>query len=327
MVVVPMADEYYARYRPLSHEELYRLLHAGSPAQVDAVADNWRTIEDMIGALTPGLRRDLATLGRSWTGVGAREFQRRIGLVADFAGALADEATALRTGLSVMSGALTEAQRLAEPSQIDAPQWHLDGVLGQALGHTMTPQELAKAHERMVLLVASLAAEYAIADHANWPAAVPDAPEGLPTSPAGSGAAVTSTTSLAGAAPVGQPASAAPVPRFAVYAPPAAPASLPSTTVVPAAVLTGAGSSGLAGANSHLATSVNVPDSGPEPTQPPGQSTPSVIGASPAAGAGDGAAGGVRASGGAAWSRSEGLDWSTNDDPPPSVLGVSVVPT
>ena len=110
-----MGDEYMDRYGRIAHAELDRQLGAGSPAGVDAVADAWRSVEDTVGTLAANLRRGLATLRASWSGAGSDEYQRRVGLIATLADGLAKEAHAVRTGLSLMSAQLAEAQRSAEP--------------------------------------------------------------------------------------------------------------------------------------------------------------------------------------------------------------------
>src|SRR5688572_8252455 len=188
MVAETMLDEYHERYRHLGHEELFRMLRAGSPVQVDSVVATWRTVEDAIGSIASTLRADLARL--RWSSSGSREFGFRLGLVVSYAQKLADEATAMRTGLVVMSGSLAQAQRRAEP---DGPT-RLDprpvpGVLGPEVGHVLAPDEQAKARERIVMVVAQLAAEYAVADHRSWPASIPLPPPGLPGEAAMAGSA------------------------------------------------------------------------------------------------------------------------------------------
>jgi hypothetical protein len=178
---LPVVDEIYERYRRLSHADLYRQLRAGSPTEVEALAAVWRRTEDALRALATALRTDLDALSRTWIGTGSNEYQRRLGLVATWTGALIDEAVAIRTGLSLMSGMLADAQSRAEPDSGTATdELTADGVLGPALGHVGTATERARAHERLARLVAELAAGYAVVDHRTWPATPPAAPADLP---------------------------------------------------------------------------------------------------------------------------------------------------
>lgn len=182
MVADEMVDEYYERYRRQTHEELFRQLMAGLPAQADTVAASWRKAENAIESLAVGLRADLERLASRWSGTGSREYQYRLGLVVAYAGKLAEEAAAMRTGLAVMSGSLAEAQRRAAPDQpeppVDAAATAFGGLT--ALGRTLPEEERAKARERVAVIVARLAAEYAVADHRSWPASMPVEPPGMP---------------------------------------------------------------------------------------------------------------------------------------------------
>jgi hypothetical protein len=177
MAGVPMADEFYERYRHLSQRELYHLLMAGSPVQVSNVAGAWRAAGDAIESVVKSLRANLALLLPEWRSAGSREFEFRMNLVVAFAEKLATEAAAIRNGLTVMGEALEETQRRVEP---DRPE-HTEAAAattGLALGHVQSAEEQAKARERVAVLVARLAAEYAVTDHRSWPASIP-APPGL----------------------------------------------------------------------------------------------------------------------------------------------------
>lgn len=319
-----MVDELYERYRHLSHADLYRQLRAGSPTQLDEMATGWRRAEDALRALTASLRQDLTALQVAWTGAGSQEYQHRLRLVASWAEALLAEAVAIRTGLSLMSNLLADAQRRAEPDQADLGEWTFDGVLGPALGHTATATEQSRSHERLARLVAELAAGYAVADHQTWPAALPDVPLGLP------GAEVAGLTiagtQLAGAvvehiAPAG-PVSAAP-PHL--IAPPAAPIASPAAPVTAASMLAGTGSV-LAAASSHLV-------GGNAPHRVTAESAPAAASAPipPMAGAGmmGGAPPPTTVAGyhrpfddATSWSAGEHALWGDDsDEAPPAVLG------
>ena len=168
-----MADEYLERYGRLTHDELHRQLLAGSPAGVDAVADAWHTVEDNVGLLAANLRSGLTTLLASWSGVGSEEYQRRLGLIATLADGLAQEALAVRTGLGLMSAHLAEAQSRAEPDAGGPAEWAFDGVLGPALGRTLTTAQRSAAQQRMAQVVAGAALAYRLADHRHWPRTLP----------------------------------------------------------------------------------------------------------------------------------------------------------
>lgn len=180
-MVVPMLDELFQRYRSITHPELYRMLRDGSPRQVEELATAWGSIADTINGLAMSLRQDLDRLLPHWTGHASQEFHDRLGLVAQFAQVLADEASAIRTGLSTMANALADAQRQAEPPPDGAGFIHnRDSLLGQALGYVPAVEAVLQAHERIVRVVASLASEYGSAVQGSWPVSIPNAPSGLP---------------------------------------------------------------------------------------------------------------------------------------------------
>jgi hypothetical protein len=172
-MVKPMADEFYEKYQHLSHQELYRMLRAGSVTQVDGVADTWASIASTLGGLADSLRQDMDRLLGGLDGSTSQEVIEGISALARRAKTLAEEATSVRTGLTAMSQALAAAQRQAEePQQVpDVTTQAVGSVLGAEVGHVPTADELARARERMVWLVARLAAQYGLAEHGNWPAA------------------------------------------------------------------------------------------------------------------------------------------------------------
>ncbi|MEN3608746.1 hypothetical protein AAH979_04290 [Plantactinospora sp. ZYX-F-223] len=337
-----MVDEYHERYRQQTHEELYRLLMAGLPAQVDSIADTWHTVEGTVGSIATGLHEDLTRMLPTWTGPGSREFQYRLGLIISFAGKLAEEAAAMRSGLTVMSGSLAEAQRQAEADRPELAQARYDGF-APVLGHTLSEEERAKARERVSAQVARLAAEYAVTDHRSWPATIPVEPSDLPVVGGLVGdldlpAAITipeppplapeppATTGLAGAGAFGD--------ATGMGALAAAPPSAPSPAQ-PTSSLSGAGPA-LAGLGNHLISRA----AGVEGRPGSGGASPAAA-TSAAAGAGAvpmmGAAGAGGLAGrpadgypitdprlagdGTAWSADGTLDWSDEADAPPSILG------
>jgi hypothetical protein len=341
VVISTVADEFYERYRKLRHDDLYRMLQDGSPRQLNSLADTWRGVEGAIESLATTLRRDLALLLPYWSGAGSREFQYRLGLIADYAAALADEAVALRTGLSVMSDALTKAQRLAEPGQEESPEWASTGVLGPALGHTAPEVERTKAYERMVLLVGGLAAEYALADHHNWPATLPVAPVGLPgveavVDPHAALASVDDVHKIVAAQPIGPTAvqDLAGTGLAGVSGLTGGVDNLITATPVsmvghasPPTTLSGAGAA-LAGVSPHLVSSATY--RGADATTTSGQSaTPPMMGAALAHGGpavGPATTDARLLDEAAAWSTGEKMAWSGDDEPPPAVIGDLTAP-
>lgn len=266
-----MPDEYYQRYNRYTHDQLYTLLLKGSPAMISRQADAWRQAGQTAASLATSLRRDLIRMSARWTGLGSDEFDSRITLVVDFVQKLADEAASIGVGTEALSRALAEAQRQAEPNPTRpvagsdpatlrialrnaASDWTPEPVLGTDLGHVPGPEEQTAARERMVTLVAELAALYGVVDQANWPRVIPDAPPGMP----GTGTAVAdpvldATAGLAGAGPVlgsAGPVAGLNLPTGSIPGP-AAPGA--------AAILSGAGP-GLAGA---AKPAVNTSSAGP----------------------------------------------------------------
>lgn len=171
-MVPPMADEFYEKYKHLSHQELYRMLRSGSVRQTDSVGDTWGSIASTLSGLAGSLRQDMDRLLTAITGTAGQDALEGISAIAKRAKLLAEEATSMRTGVTAMAQALAAAQRQAEaPQEIPAaPTTAVSSVLGAEVGHVPTPEELARARERMIWLVARLAAQYGIAEHAHWPA-------------------------------------------------------------------------------------------------------------------------------------------------------------
>jgi hypothetical protein len=190
-MVAFMADEYYERYKHLSHQELYRSVQSGSSHQVDSMADSWASTGDTIGAIAATLQADLKRLLPDWTSQGSREFHYRLELIVRYAQSIADEASAMRTGLTIMASSLRDAQRRAEsPSDSAFSVGDLiNGVVGASLGRVVPVAARAQAHERMVRVVAKLAADYGVAEHGRWPVMLPEAPIDLPAATIGSGLA------------------------------------------------------------------------------------------------------------------------------------------
>jgi len=175
-----MDDEYYGRYQKVEHGQLYRELTAGSPPNVDTLADTWNTTAQTIQATAADLRADIATLQNSWAGQTSDQFQYRLGLVAAFADTLATEALNMYTGLSAMSGALTTAQTKGRPAPVTAVDWQHDPALGTVLGHAVTPADATQSQQDLAAVVANLAVSYGVAENTQWAAPRPDPSPDLP---------------------------------------------------------------------------------------------------------------------------------------------------
>ncbi|BCB76268.1 hypothetical protein GCM10022251_25280 [Phytohabitans flavus] len=336
-----MADEFYERYRHLSHQELFTQLQAGSPRQVEKVIGAWRAAEEAAEAVATTLGRDLGALSLTWNSVAGREFQYRLGLISAYARKLADEASAIRTGLAVMSTALRQAQRQAEPEQADVVVGPASGVVGPAFGHTMVEEERAKSRERLAVLVANLATEYVLTDHGAWPRSVPAPPPDLP---AGVGLPPALTlppaTELAGATTLDTAPRPAPLPGgggglaaagigsggggpVLDLSPTTAAASAPAHTL--GGVLSGVSGGGRGttenvrpearGGGSSAATAPMAPMGGVPPA--------GAIGAAPVGRTPDGyVVNDPRyADDAASWSNVDNVEWDDGASPPPSVIG------
>ena len=201
MVDRPMPDEILERYQNLSHRELYDMLLAGTPSQVDELVTSWSSMRDTAQALADALRADLERLNGSWDSAAGREYQYRVGLIATYAETLSREFDSIQSGLSSMSSALAAAQREAEsPEETDDMDQTVSGAARGAAygsvprpdrhhrrrhhrrgdGHNQDEAEREAARQRMVALVAGLAAQYAVTDASTWPATVPPPPTDLP---------------------------------------------------------------------------------------------------------------------------------------------------
>ena len=345
-----MPDEHYQRYRRYSHDQLYQQLHQGSPAVLARQADAWRRAGETAATLGSQLRRDLGQLATRWTGLGSDEFESRIGLIATYAQELADEAASIGVGTEAMSRALAEAQRQAEPNPAApeaagsdpatlratllsaATSWSTpEAVLGSALGHVPSSEQQSAAYERMVTLVAELAALYGLVDQANWPAAIPNAPAGMPgtvSAVTDQAAALAGGLAGAGVSGLSMQGSIGQLPGGTglAFATGAVQGGGPIGGTAPPAVLSGAGP-GLAGASK---ASVNTfaaatPAAGaPSAAMMPGgmpmmMAGGAVIGQQPASG-------GVEA--GAGWWAGHGATWVTADnggtEPPDHVVDGSM---
>jgi hypothetical protein len=190
-----MPDDLYQQYGHYSHRELYDMLMAGNPDQIQGMVTTWKSMETTITELAAGLRADLARLLEGWDSPAGREFDRRVGHIASFAQSLGEEFAAIQSGLNAMSLALHYAMRHAEPPDAYEPsqgggddQGHLSaraatiaffspamGVVGGFLGHEVDVVEKERAHNRIIQLVCTLASDYRVIDYGTWPPKVPAA--------------------------------------------------------------------------------------------------------------------------------------------------------
>ncbi|MFI5927114.1 hypothetical protein ACIA3K_14135 [Micromonospora sp. NPDC051543] len=166
-------SEYTQRYQGRSHQELYDAVMVGKPEQIEGVAAQWAALKGILDGLGRELSGDLQKLGNTWTGPAGREFQRRLTLIVDHSDALGEGMSGVKQGLTMMAGQLRAAHKKAEsPEETDDNDQAISGVLkgsafglpgavvGGIMGHQQDKEEQEKAHQRMVSLVAELAAGY-----------------------------------------------------------------------------------------------------------------------------------------------------------------------
>ncbi|WP_433284760.1 WXG100 family type VII secretion target [Micromonospora sp. CA-244673] len=167
-------SEYTQRYEHVSHKELYQGVNAGDPKQIDGLSAQWTSLKGTLDDLGRDLTGDLDALLKTWTGDAAREFHRRLNLVADYSGNLAEGMTGIRQALDMMASELRTAQAKSEsPEETDDNDKLLSGagkgflvggvpgaLVGGLVGHEQDKAEQEKAHQRMVQVVAKLAEGY-----------------------------------------------------------------------------------------------------------------------------------------------------------------------
>lgn len=198
-------SEYTARYQRVSHKELYDAVQAGDPAQIDRLAAAWNSMKGTLDDLARDLKRDLEKLTHTWTGDASQEFQRRVSLIVDYSTNLSEGMADVRQGLTLMASHLRTAQKEAEsPEETDDHDKAISGALkggamfglpgaivGGFMGHQQDEEEQEKAHQRMVQVVAELAAGYDLSAYGRLVS--PSDPDGdlpqdadtTPTTPAG----------------------------------------------------------------------------------------------------------------------------------------------
>ncbi|MFG3697739.1 WXG100 family type VII secretion target [Micromonospora sp. NPDC047620] len=166
-------SEYTQRYQHVSHQQLYDGVMAGQPGQIDGIAAQWTSLKGILDGLVKDLDGDLDKLANTWTGSASQEFQRRLALVSDYADKLGEGMADVSRGLTLMAADLRTAREQAEsPDETDDHDKALSGaakgavfgvpgvLVGGLLGHQQDKAEQEKAHQRMVKVVAELAAGY-----------------------------------------------------------------------------------------------------------------------------------------------------------------------
>ncbi|RKN41151.1 WXG100 family type VII secretion target [Micromonospora endolithica] len=216
-------SDYVPKYQPVSHQALYDGVMAGEPGQIDGVAADWSALKGVVEDLGRQLNADLAKLANTWTGEAGREFQGRMAHIVAYTESLGSGMAYVGRGLTMMADDLRQARARAEsPEATDDndQMWSGAGkgaifglggaVVGGFLGHQQDKAEQEKAHQRMVKVVADLAAGYDLSayDHL-LPPPPPD-----PETPGGVGRTASTPLSGPGAdTPTGAPASSGGTPR------------------------------------------------------------------------------------------------------------------
>ncbi|MFF0366845.1 WXG100 family type VII secretion target [Micromonospora sp. NPDC005087] len=186
-------SEYTQRYQGSSHQQLYDAVMAGKPEQIDGVAAQWASLKGILDGLGRELSGDLEKLGNTWTGSAGREFQRRLTLIVDHAESLGAGMADVKQALTMMASQLRTAHKQAEsPDETDDNDKAVSGALkgaafglpgaivGGIMGHQQDKEEQEKAHQRMVNVVAELAAGYDLSAYdrvVNPPPPHPDTPK------------------------------------------------------------------------------------------------------------------------------------------------------
>ena len=195
----PMPDEFYQQYEHFSHPELYNMVMAGVPTQVDSLLSVWKSIETTLSGLSASLRTDLDRLltglgqpgrpgvrpsGRSGrvvrTGAGRRV--RRHPHRADGHVERARRRPGQRrgTGRQLQRGQRVPRGRSVGRLVARAVGMLIGGVIGGSLGRERDEAEQENARQRMVRLVIALATDYRVTDFGTWPQQVPVPSADLP---------------------------------------------------------------------------------------------------------------------------------------------------
>ena len=193
------SEPYLSRYQSMSHEQLYNLLNAGRYAQVQGLSTRWSRMRETAQELTSTLQQDLSALGNTWTGEASVEFHRRITSIVQFTSWVADEFDQIANATWIMGDQLEDAKIQSEPphqgndhmvQQATSNASKLavfgpavsafGGVIGAVQGHQQDEEERQRAHQRMVNVVADLAADYDRNAAVSFSTDLPSPPAELP---------------------------------------------------------------------------------------------------------------------------------------------------
>jgi uncharacterized protein YukE len=194
-------EPYLSRYQGKSHQDLFNLLHAGQNGQVLGLSTRWTRMRESAQELTSTLQQDLSKLTNSWTGEASLEFHRRVTSIVQFTSWVADEFDQIANATGIMGTQLENAKHRAEPPHEGNDHMLQDaasnaatfsmfgpvgsaaaGILGAVQGHQQDEEERQRAHQRMVNLVADLAADYDRNAEVSFSTDLPNPPPELPGS-------------------------------------------------------------------------------------------------------------------------------------------------
>ncbi|GIG65081.1 hypothetical protein [Phytomonospora endophytica] len=205
-------DDYMPPYREVDHQTLWSQLEkpAGDPDQVAGLNAAWvdpirATLDDFVLDLDGDLT-DLMENYWSVTSAGGREFKRRMELVVKFADELSAHVGTISENLTAWEGSLRTAQGNApDPEETDdngravagaaigtAVAGPVGGVIGGLIGHSQDEEQKKEAHEKIVLIIATLAKDYDTAQQIKPPPPLP--PVDLPDATDNGSSELTSIT-------------------------------------------------------------------------------------------------------------------------------------
>jgi len=186
-------EDYLPPYREVDHQTLWSQLEkpAGDPDQVAVVNASWvdpirSTLDDFVLDLDGDLT-DLMQNYWSENSAGGREFKRRMELVVRYADELSAHVGTISENLTAWEESLRTAQSNApNPEETDdngravagaaigtAVAGPVGGVIGGLIGHSQDEEQKKEAHEKIVLIIATLAKDYDTAQQIKPPPPLP----------------------------------------------------------------------------------------------------------------------------------------------------------
>jgi hypothetical protein len=190
-------DEFYERYRPYRPRDLQRMLNAADIDGIGKAAGAWYNTSNVLYTIADDLTAGLLQLRQNWTGVAADAFQKLMFALVARIRSMADEATAMQTGLSMMSASVGVAKDLLSggvvlPSALGVLGGLVDAQLGYVSGQ---PTDTAR-------VIADLALDYAMIERKVWygplPTRTPDPPPAVPAADPSALAGAPSTAATPG---------------------------------------------------------------------------------------------------------------------------------